>query len=190
MCSSIACADAFTPGRGSASTCSMCPRRSVPRRSRSIRISRLLFKDLREPVGSRDFELVVAAVRRWLVRSPTQKRRGMAEAIALHVVVLDLADALEAQRLPREILARVPPALTAGHARAVGLRLSPFAPRMLLERALAQRRQFLDQLPPARHRERRCDADVMEASPSVVQPEQQRSDPFVLPVLVPAKSRD
>src|SRR5260370_3475883 len=151
MCSSIGCADVSVPGRGSASTCSTCLKICVRRRKRSIRISRLPFKNLLKLVRSRDVELIVAAVRRRLVRSPPQERRGVAESIALHIVGLDLADALDAQLPPRETLARAPPALTAGHARAVDLRLGPFAPRMLLERALAQRRQILDQFPPSRH---------------------------------------
>ena len=63
-----------------------------------------------------DFELIVAAVLRRLVVAPAKKRRRMPEAIALHVVVLHLAHALDAQRLPRQIFARTPSALSARHA--------------------------------------------------------------------------
>ena len=40
----------------------------------------------------------------------------MAEAVALQVVVLDLADALGPQRFPAQVLAAAPAALRAGHA--------------------------------------------------------------------------
>src|SRR5439155_26165907 len=73
-------------------------------------------EDLLELVGSRDFELIIAAVVRWLVRPPPQKQRRMAKAPSLQVVVLDLANPLDSQRLPRKILARAPAALGAGHA--------------------------------------------------------------------------
>ena len=57
-------------------------------------------EDLLELVRGRDLELIVAAVGRRLVRAPALKDRGVAEAIALHVVVLHLAHALDPQRLP------------------------------------------------------------------------------------------
>src|ERR1041385_8245784 len=108
----------------------------------------------------------------------------MAKALPLHVVVLDLADALDAQRLPREIFPGAPAALTAGHPlHFAAHRLRPFAPRMVLEGVLAQRRQLRHQLPPRGHRERRGDADVMERAFGVVETEQQRADAFVLSVL-------
>src|SRR5262245_821146 len=89
---------------------------------------------------SRDLELIVAAVLGRLVRTPALKRRGVAESIALHVVVLHFAHALDAQRLPRQILARAPAALPAGHSlHRAGIELGPFAPRVTLERVLAQR---------------------------------------------------
>src|SRR6185436_12003059 len=74
-------------------------------------------EDLLELVSRRDLELIVAALGRRFVGAPPQKDRGVAEPIALHVVVLDLAHALDPQRLPREILARAPAALPARHAR-------------------------------------------------------------------------
>src|ERR1700709_880167 len=72
---------------------------------------------LLELVRSRDLELIVAAVARPLVEPPALKDRGVSKAIALHVVVFHFADALDTQRFPREILARAPAALAAGHAR-------------------------------------------------------------------------
>ena len=82
-------------------------------------------EDLLELVRGRDLELIVAAVRRRLVGPPAQEGRRVAEAIALQVVVLHLADALDPQRLPREILARAPAALAAGHALAARPSRSP-----------------------------------------------------------------
>src|SRR5215831_13721209 len=88
----------------------------------------------RAELGRRsDLQLVVAAILGPPVRSPAQERRRVTEAVALQVVVLDLAHALDAQGLPGEVLACAPAALSAGHAiedSAVGLR--PRAPRMPL----------------------------------------------------------
>src|SRR5918999_1471300 len=61
-------------------------------------------EDLIELIGGRDLELVVAAVTRLLVRAPAKESRGVAKAVTLQVVVLDLDDPLDAQRFPREIL--------------------------------------------------------------------------------------
>src|SRR5439155_24193259 len=87
-------------------------------------------EDPGEVVGGRDLELVVAAVARLLIGPPAQKRRRVAEAVALQVVVLDLAHPLAAQRLPREILARPPAPLRPRPARAAALGLPPGPPRM------------------------------------------------------------
>src|SRR3954469_4398669 len=75
-------------------------------------------EDLLEFVRSRDFELIVSAVVWRLVRTPPQEDRGVAEPVALHVVVLHLAHALDADRFPRQVFPRTPAALAAGHARA------------------------------------------------------------------------
>src|SRR5262249_52898899 len=102
---------------------------------------------------------------------------------------LDLAHALDAQRLPREILAGAPAALRAGHAlRRVG-RVRPLLPGVRRECALPQRLELLRELAPRGHRERGRDADVLERSPVVVQAQQQRADD-AFPFLVPAKARD
>src|SRR5690242_14834462 len=74
-------------------------------------------EDLLELVRSRDLELIVAAVFRLLVDPPPLERCRVAEAVALHVVVFHLADALDAERFPGEILARAPSALATRHAR-------------------------------------------------------------------------
>ena len=97
-------------------------------------------ENLLQRVRRRDFELVVAARTRRLVGPPAQELRGMAKAVALQMVVLHFADALDAKRFPRQVLACGPPALTARHA-AAGVRLfaRPFAPRMIVEGVPAQR---------------------------------------------------
>ena len=68
-------------------------------------------KNLRQLVRRRDFELVVAALARSACPGASAGSGGVAEAVALQVVVLHLADALDAQRLPRQVLARAPAAL-------------------------------------------------------------------------------
>ena len=60
-----------------------------------------LAEDLRELPRRRDLELIVPAVRRWLVWTPALEVRAVAKPIALHVIVRDLGDALDAQRHPR-----------------------------------------------------------------------------------------
>ncbi len=103
-------------------------------------------EDLRELVRRRDLELIVAAVVRLPVGPPAQEHRRVPEAIALQVVVLHLAHALDPQRLPRQILAGAPAALPAGHALPSPLRRRrPLAPRMSSSASLAQRRQLLRQ---------------------------------------------
>src|SRR5262245_60066213 len=127
-------------------------------------------EDFRQFVRRRDLELIVAAVGRLPVRPPPQKDRRMPEAAALEMVVLHLADTLDPQRLPRQILAGAPPALSAGHPRVnVTADIRPFPPRMVDERVLAQRRQLARERLPRLHRERGCDADVLQPAAIVVQ---------------------
>src|SRR4051794_4849692 len=45
-------------------------------------------------------ELVVPAVRRWLVGPPAPERRPVPEPVALEVIVGDLGDPLDPERLP------------------------------------------------------------------------------------------
>ena len=120
-------------------------------------------KTSRQLVGRGDLELVVAAVLGPLVRPPAEEDRGVAEPVALKVVVLHLAHPLDPERLPGEILPRAPAALGAGlPARRVRVRLRPVAPGMTLERGLPERRQLLGQLSAPRHRERRRHPDMLE----------------------------
>ncbi len=125
-CSSTRCAAASARGRGSASTCSTCPSICGRRRSHSIPMRRRMSgkasvrtarraEDLLELVRRSDLELIVAAVSRLSIGTPAQEDGGVSEPIALQVVVLDLADALDPHRLPRKILAGTPSALSAGH---------------------------------------------------------------------------
>src|SRR6185369_4182007 len=98
-----------------------------------------------------------------LVGAPAQEGRGMAKAVALKVIVFHLAYTLDAQRLPRQVLARAPAALAAGHALRPALgRLGPFAPRMSFECALAKRLELPGELPARGHGERRGYADVVQ----------------------------
>src|SRR5262249_5200976 len=99
-------------------------------------------ENLLELIGAGGLELVVAAFRRRLVRAPAQKRGRVAEAVALQVIVFHLAHALDAQRLPRQVLARAPAALAARHALRAALGgLGPFPPPLSFQRLLS----------PARH---------------------------------------
>src|SRR5687768_7723330 len=91
-------------------------------------------KDALKLVRRRHLELIVAAILGSLVEAPAHELRSMAEARALHVVVLHFADALWTQRLPGEIFAAVPATRCAGQALPFlvrfALRLRPVAPRM------------------------------------------------------------
>src|SRR6185369_6266083 len=147
-------------------------------------------ENLLELIGAGGLELVVAARRRRPVRAPAQKSGRVPEAVALQVIVFHLAHALDAQRLPRQVLARAPPALPAGHALRSALGgLRPPAPRMPLERVLAQRLELLRELLARGHGEGRRHADVMQRPLVVVETEEQRAH-CILAALVPAKARD
>src|SRR6185312_14082204 len=131
-------------------------------------------ENLLQRVRRRDLELIVAAVLRRLVETPAQEVRRVAEAIALQVVVLHLADTLGAQRLPRQVLISGPAADASRHAsRFVRALIRPFAPGMIVERVVAQRGKLLYEALAHRHRERGCDADVMQRAAVVVQTQEQ-----------------
>src|SRR5438093_11967744 len=102
--------------------------RSIPTTTRTQGLRGTDSENLGELGGGRDVELVVTAVRRPLVGTPAHEGGGVSEAIALEVVVLDLAHALDAQRLPGEILARAPAALGARHADRPAGRSRPVPP--------------------------------------------------------------
>src|SRR4051812_225032 len=114
----------------------------------------------------------------------------MAEAVALQVVVLDLADPLDPNRLPGQILPRAPAALAARHARRRAIsRGRPFAPWVSCQRVLPERLELGHELTAPGHRERRRHADVVEVPGGVVEPEQERAD-CVPSALVPAEAGD
>src|SRR6185312_13649851 len=178
---------AMRPGRRNTPS-SRVSRRASSRRSGQARRAKGLRQARRPPAASRpcgpenllqrvrrrDLELIVAAVLRRLVETPAQEVRRVAEAIALQVVVLHLADALDAQRLPRQVLVSGPAADAARHAsRFVRALIRPFAPGMIVERVVAQRGKLLYEALAHRHRERGCDADVMQRAAVVVQTQEQ-----------------
>src|SRR5437763_7603103 len=135
-------------------------------------------------------ELVVAAGRRFTVRAPPHEPRVVPEPrrhAALGVLVGDLDDALGAQRDPL-VLGRTPAGDPARDP--LGLAGGLAAPRVVLSVG-DQRREFLRQLTPFRHRERADRADVVQHARLVVEAEQERTDQLAgLAVDVPAQSRE
>src|SRR5262249_57830263 len=85
-------------------------------------------EDRRQLVGGRDLELIVTAVRGGLVGPPAQERGRVTEAPSLQMIVLHLADALDAKRLPREVLAGIPAASRARHTLVLVHRPPPLLP--------------------------------------------------------------
>src|SRR5206468_2237205 len=110
------------------------------------------------------------------------------EAIALQVIVGHLADALDAQRFPAEILAAVPSAGGARHA-PVRRRLTtrPLAPGVAFEGSLTKRLELQRQRLASFDRKAGGDADVVKNAGGVVETEQQRAHHRSRPVLVPAE---
>src|ERR1700730_13903982 len=133
-------------------------------------------EDLLELVRSRDLELVVAAVTRPLVWPPPKKDCRVPEAPSLQVVVFDLADPLDPQRLPRKILAGAPAALASGHPGELAASLRPVSPRMVRQGSFSQGCELQDELLARRHRECRRHTHVLQRAAFVVEPEQQRAD--------------
>src|SRR5262245_56810376 len=106
--------------------------------SRSSRSAQLGKKHLFQLERWRHFKLIVSALVRRLVGPPSLKHRRVAEAIALHVVVLHLAHTLGSHRFPREILAGAPSAVATWQtSRSVGGHICPLAPWVSFERSLA-----------------------------------------------------
>ena len=114
----------------------------------------------------------------------------MAEAVALQVVVLHLAHALDAQRLPRQVLARAPAALAA---RACAARPRPSPPTArhgcAASASLRSGSSSCASCFRALHRERRRHADVVQRALVVAEAEQQRADERPRALLVPAEAR-
>src|SRR5262249_29972857 len=121
------------------------PRQSATRTRRAAASSggtRSGGEDLHELVGLRDFELVITAVLRSFVGPPAQEERRVAEAIPLHVVIPHLADALDPQRFPRQVLTCTPAALRARHAARCGGGAGPLAPGVITHRIDAKGREL------------------------------------------------
>ena len=145
-------------------------------------------EDLRELVRSRNLELIVSTIARRLVRTPAQKDRRVSETRPLHVVVLDLADALDPKRFPGQILARAPAALTSWHA--CHLVARPFAPWVAIKGMLAPRGELSHELFSLSHRESRRHAHMVQPALVIVQSEQQRTHELIFSRLVPSKTGD
>src|SRR5690349_2251840 len=150
-------------------------------------------EDLLELEGGGLLELVVAAIGRLLVGTPALERGPVAEPIALEVVARHLGDPLEAERLPRQVLAPVPARRRAGEPLTGFLGrlrpLCPLAPWVTLERVLPQRRELLGERRALVPGERRRHADAVQRARIVEEPKQQRADVRARPVLVPPEAR-
>ncbi len=72
-------------------------------------------QDLGQVVAHRHVQLVVRAAQRVPVGPPAEELAGVTKSTAFELVVLDLHDQFRAQRHPRQVLLRVPPADRAGH---------------------------------------------------------------------------
>src|SRR5689334_15558535 len=114
--------------------------------------------------GRRRVELIEPAVARRLVGPPPQEVRGVAEALALQVVVGDLGDEAELERLPAQIFVAVPPAAEPlrGALRIGAFVFQPARPRVFLARAVAVRLQLGEQLGAPGAGERSADAHRLE----------------------------
>src|SRR5277367_1448605 len=66
-------------------------------------------------VRRNDFKLRVGAIARLLVGTPLPELRHMTESRSLHMLICNLNYQLGTERLPRQILAVAPTALTSGH---------------------------------------------------------------------------
>src|SRR3989441_3286870 len=125
-----------------------------------------------------------------MIRRPPRSTLFPYTTLFRSVVVLHLADALDPERLPGEVLALAPAAGRARHPSPSLEGAGPLPPRVRHEGVLAQRSELLRDPASLRHRERRGHADVVECSLRVVEPEEQRADPLARSLLVPAEAGD
>ena len=77
---------------------------------------RLAAKNRHQLLRWNHFELGIGAVAGFFVGAPPSKLRHVAEAGALHVLICDFHHQFRPQRLPRQVLALAPAALSARHA--------------------------------------------------------------------------
>ncbi len=101
-------------------------------------------EDGHEFLWGNNFQLGVGAVARLLVEAPAAKLRHVAEARTLHVFVRNLEDQLGPQRLPGQVFALAPAALTAGHALVCFAKLGPVRPGVRGPRIFAVGRKVFD----------------------------------------------
>ena len=126
-----------------------------------------------------NFELVIGAVARLLVCSPSAKLRDMTEAAALHVIVCDLYHQFGPQWFPRQILAMTPAALAPRHAMGnfgfTGLAsvFRPVLPWVSGERILAVRVKKYRKFPALLDAKARTNPDVLQNTSVVKQAEEQ-----------------
>ena len=167
--------------------------RSAATRPRSARetapiAARLPAEHAAQLHGDGRLELRVRAGPRIAVGPPPHEPCGVAEPVPLEVLVRDLGDQLGTQRLPRQVLRRVPAARRAGHAGRGRVGAAPVAPRMVSQRVHAVGGQLVDELAAERRREAAGHPDVVEHPVVVVEAEEQRADPAA--VLVGAVAGD
>jgi len=134
-------------------------------------------ENLSQLLGRNNFELGVRTVAWLFIRAPSSKLRCVTEAAALHVVVSDFDYKLRTQRLPRQVLALAPPALSAGPATfsftICSFVLGPVFPRMRGKRVLAVRCEECYKLPAHLVREAGADADMLQRARVVEKAEQE-----------------
>src|SRR5271156_1705547 len=87
-------------------------RRNLLEQSASLEVSR---ENRFQLVRRNAFKLRVGAIARLLVGPPLPELRHMAESRSLHMLICNLNYQLGTERLPRQILAVAPTALTSGH---------------------------------------------------------------------------
>ena len=146
-----------------------------------------------ELLGWHDFQLLVGAGLRFSVAAPTAELRGVAEAVALHVIIGDFNDELGAQGFPRQIFSLAPAALAAGHALwGIGGRGNggiPFLPGMMSESVSAVRCEEFGKFETFFGGETGTNANMLERSGVIVEPEEEGADGEIA-FLVPAKTGD
>ena len=126
-----------------------------------------------------DFELVIGAVARLFVSSPSAELRDMTEAAALHVIVSHFHHQFGSQWFPRQVLALTPAALAARHAMGdfafTGLAsvFRPLLPWVTDKRILAIRVKEFREFPALLNAKARANPDVLQSTGVVKQAQEQ-----------------
>src|SRR5688572_14094907 len=141
------------------------------------RLSAAAREDHRQLRRCNNFKLVIGAVARLFVRTPSAELRRVTEAIALHVIVSDFDNQLGTERLPGQILCSTPAALGARHAMlsisAGCFLLRPTFPWVGRERVLAVWGEKFHELAPLLVGEAGANADVLKRAGAVEKTEQE-----------------